>query len=94
MTSGVVRITQPKTMRGDQSMTAERRLEEAVRSVRQQWGHGFDRLGPTLQQALVRAEVFAEVSGLDSDTDPVEYRDGVSQLVALAMQWPPREGRG
>jgi hypothetical protein len=71
-------------------MTAERRLEEAVRSVRQQWGDGFDRLGLTLQQALVRAATFAEVSGLASDTDPVEYRDGVSQLAALAMQWPSR----
>jgi hypothetical protein len=76
-------------------MTAERRLEEAVKSVRQQWGHGFDRLGLTLQQALVRAEVlgFVEVSGLDLETDPVAYRDGVSQLTALAMQWPPSEAR-
>ena len=48
-----------------------------------------------MQHARVRADVlgFVEVSGLDSETDPVTYRDGVSQLAELSMQWLPSEAR-
>ncbi|SHG88044.1 hypothetical protein [Bradyrhizobium erythrophlei] len=66
----------------------QRRIKEAARYVERQWGHGWPRLGQTLQEALVRAEILAEINRLDcTGTDPAAYRDLVEDLAFAAMQW-------
>ncbi|MBO0715717.1 MAG: hypothetical protein J2P55_00070 [Rhizobiales bacterium] len=70
--------------------TPERRLREAVKSLRAQWGHGWPKLGSTLQQALVRAEVLAEISRFHvDDADPKLVFELTDKLAMLAMQWEP-----
>jgi hypothetical protein len=69
---------------------AQKRLREAVKYVSRQWGGGWPRISGSLQQALVRAEILAEIyRSVDSGTDPAAYREHVEALAAAAMRWEP-----
>jgi hypothetical protein len=46
----------------DAEKHAEKRLKEAVKYVSRQWGNGWPRLGVTFQEALIRAEILAEIN--------------------------------
>lgn len=69
-------------------MKPEWRLKDAVKYVSRQWGGGWSRLSPALREALVRAEILAEINRVDdAGTDPVAYRALVEELAAAAMAW-------
>lgn len=69
--------------------TPQRRLKEAVKYVSRQWGHGWNRLGPTLQEALVRAELLAEISRLSIGVDTDGHSKLVDEIASVGMQWTP-----
>jgi hypothetical protein len=67
---------------------SERRLKNAIEYVTAQWGNGWYQLGPRMKEALVRAEVLAEISRLEAgDIDPLAYRELVDALATGAMRW-------
>ena len=70
---------------------AQRRVANAVAYVSRQWGHGWGRLGESMQEALVRAEILAEIARLGIAADPVAYRSLVDELATFAMQWTPHQ---
>lgn len=64
------------------------RMKECVAYVKRQWGNGFQDLGDTLQQALVRAEMLAEISRIPvSGSDPARYQTLVDAMAEAAMRW-------
>jgi hypothetical protein len=64
------------------------RLKIAIEFVTAQWGNGWYQLGPRIKEALVRAEVLAEISRLEADDiDPLAYRELVHTLTTGAMRW-------
>lgn len=66
----------------------KRRMKECVNYVKNQWGNGFPRLGETLRQALIRAEMLAEISRISSvDSDPARYQAIVDALARAAVRW-------
>lgn len=75
-------------MSTETARSVERRMKEALKYVKAQWGNGWQRLGPSLQEALIRAEILGEINRLDgAGTDPVFYRTLVEALATAAMQW-------
>lgn len=75
-------------MSTETARSVERRMKEALKYVKAQWGNGWQRLGPSLQEALIRAEILGEINRLDgAGTDPVSYRTLVEALATAAMQW-------
>lgn len=76
----------------DKQKHAEQRVRAAVKYVKSQWGNGFYRLGDNMQEALVRAEVLAEISRLSAyDTDAEAYRNLVDALAVAAVRWQREE---
>ena len=72
----------------DAEKHAKRRLSEAIKYVARQWGGGFNRLSEGQRQALVRAEMLAEISRISGpDTDPEAYQELVSAIADAAIQW-------
>lgn len=72
---------------------AEKIFADDVKHVQRKWGHGWNRLGSSLQQALVRAEVMTTIAGVDTDGAAPgaaeSYRKHIDELVTLAMRWEP-----
>jgi hypothetical protein len=68
--------------------TAQKRFDQLVYDVQIKWGAGWPRLGVTFQQELVRGEILAEISRTPQN-DTVAFRDRVSELTDLAIQWWP-----
>jgi hypothetical protein len=67
---------------------AAKRVAAAVKSVAAQWGTGWNRLGTSVREALVRAEVLAEISRLPvHQIEPAQYHQMVDRLAVAAMQW-------
>lgn len=68
---------------------AEKVMKEAVKYVSRQWGHGWPRLGSTLQEALIRAEILAEIARAptNSAVDPAAYMEHVNAMAMAAVQW-------
>ena len=67
---------------------AKRRLKEAINYVSRHWGNGFNILSDSQRQALVRAEMLADISRISSvDTDPEVYKAMVSAMADAAVQW-------
>ena len=71
-------------------MTTERRMREIVKYVSRQWGHGWPRLGETMQQALIRAEALAEIARQDRRCDDAAFHQFADDLATAAMRWEPQ----
>ena len=76
----------------------EDRVSDAVTSCRQEWGAGFDLLGPELKRGLIAAKVLTVIGSqhLDGYT-PAQLAGVATTLVALANAAPsaldrPRAG--
>jgi len=71
---------------------AERRLKEAVKYVSRHWGNGFNIIGDSQRQALVRAEMLADIHRIDGMGEADTYRELVEAMAAAAMawEWEPR----
>jgi len=73
---------------------AKQRLAEAVKTVLRRWGPGFNHLGDELRQAVVRAEVLAEIHRIPRNMVAAEdYRGYVEALAEAAMQWQDATGK-
>ena len=66
---------------------AQRRLSNAVKYVSRQWGTGWNRLGPTIQEALIRAEILADISRIEHGMSNEAYCLLVDRIADIAMQW-------
>ncbi len=67
---------------------AQQRVKGLVKDLSRSWGPGWARIGSTMQEALLRAEMLAEINRYAHlNTDPAEYRDLVEELIQAAIQW-------
>ncbi len=67
---------------------AKQRLTEALKTLLRRWGPGLDRLGPDLLQAVVRAEMLAEIHRIPRNmVGADDYRACVEALTEAAMQY-------
>lgn len=67
---------------------AEQRLKEAEKYVAKQWGPGWNRLGVNIREALLRAEILAEIARIPVKiVDPKDYLELVNELATQAMRW-------
>lgn len=74
-------------------MEPEQIFKKLVKDVRRSWGPAWPRLGVTLQQACIRAEICAEIARIPTaGTDPAIYHEKVDALAMMAMAWWPEEG--
>jgi hypothetical protein len=73
-------MTKPKS-------DAQRKFDSCIKYVQAEWGPGWNRLGVTLQMALIRAEVLAEIYRAPCDSGSALYHE----LTALAVEWWPAE---
>jgi hypothetical protein len=68
---------------------ANKIVKDAVKYVSRQWGHGWPRLGSTLQEALIRAEVLSEIARapINERVDPRAYMEHVNAMAMAACSW-------
>ncbi len=69
-------------------MHAKKRVKEAVKYVMHRWGNGWLRLSDDFREALVRAEVLAEIARIPHNVDLVRYKNLVDAMAMEAMDTP------
>jgi hypothetical protein len=68
-------------------------FKKLVKDVRREWGPAWPRLGVNFQQAMIRAEICAEIARIPrTGTDPVIFHEKVDALAMMAMSWWPEPG--
>jgi hypothetical protein len=72
-------------------MTGGKRLQIAVVNLQVEWGTGWRSLGGTMQKALVRAAMLAEIDRLMPGNDRSAHSAIVEEIASVAMQWKPEE---
>jgi len=73
---------------------AKQRLTEALKTTLRRWGPGFNHLGDELRQAVMRAEMLAEIHRIPRNMVTADdYRSYVEALTEAAMQWQDATGK-